>query len=129
VASARAAEPIALHELLARALSDPPRVLAARAAVARADADRGMAQASYFPVLTLQASEGITYDNRQQIPDGFVNQLVGLLNPVYERTGLPTIDSDSTSVRKTRLDSLSQQVGGSANVDWSLVNVARRRAI
>ena len=56
------AEFITLSELLQRALVDPPRVLSAQAALARADADRSLAQSSYFPSLMLQGSEGIAYD-------------------------------------------------------------------
>jgi outer membrane protein len=126
--AARAPEPISLQQLLARALSDPPRVLAARAALARADAERGMAQAGYFPSLTMQASEGISYDNRQQIPDAFVNQLVDLLNPIYDALDI-TVPANASDQAKTRLEALSQQVGGTAQLDWSLVNVARRKAI
>lgn len=104
------AEFITLSELLQRALVDPPRVLSAQAALARADADRSLAQSSYFPSLMLQGSEGIAYDNRDQVPISLFKDL-----------GIPQEGG--------RLHSTSQQLTGTANADWSLVNIAREMGV
>jgi outer membrane protein TolC len=102
----RAPETIGLHELLQRALVDPPRVLSALAALQRAEAERGAAQAAYFPVVGLQGSQGIVYDNRQVLPAGVLQE-----------------------VPSGRLNSTSHQTLGTASLDWSLLNGARNRNI
>jgi outer membrane protein len=104
--AARAPETIHLHELLQRALVDPPRVLSALASLERAESERKLAQAAYFPTVGLQGSYGIVYDNRQALPKGL---LEGLENG--------------------RLQSTSQQPLGTASLDWSLLNGARNRNI
>jgi outer membrane protein len=105
-----AGDTISLAALLQRALSEPPRVLLALATLSRAQAEQSAAESAYFPLLSLQVTEGLAYDNRQQIP-----------NRLLEELGLPQ--------QRGRLDAISLQTTGTANLDLSLVNIARRHAI
>jgi outer membrane protein len=116
-----APELIGLPELLQRALVDPPRVLAARATLARADAERSLAQGSYFPSVMLQVSEGIAYDNRQQVPTSLLNDLADL----FKQAGLDV----EAPKQSGRLHSTSQQLVGTGSLDWSLINIAREKGI
>jgi outer membrane protein TolC len=105
-----AGDTITLAALLGRALAEPPRVLAALASLQRAEAESRSAEAAYYPVLSLQVSEGFAFDNRQQVP-----------NTLLDALGLPQ--------QRGRLDALSLQTAGSATLDLALINVSRRHAI
>lgn len=94
-ASAASVPTISLREALRRAERDPPSVLAAVAALDRADASETLAEVAWLPVLSVQATAGIAYDNRLVIPN------------------FPRIDSKSLSTQ------------GSAQLDWTALNLAR----
>lgn len=57
-----------LDDVLSQARADPPAVLAAHAALQRAEADLGYARGQWFPVVTSQISYGYAYDNRLVLP-------------------------------------------------------------
>jgi outer membrane protein len=67
--TARALPEIDLREALRSAQSRAPKVAAAEATHALAEAERDPAQAAYFPVLTLRGSSGYAFDNRLVLPD------------------------------------------------------------
>jgi outer membrane protein len=86
---------ISLKEAVRRAQSDPPAVLAALAALDRADASETQAEMAWLPSLTAAGTAGVAYDNRIVYP------------------GAPRIDSKSLSAQ------------GNAQVEWVGLSLAR----
>lgn len=123
-------ETITLRQLLQKALTDPPAVLTAYANLQRIEADLSVAKGNYLPSLTLQVSQGIAYDNRQQVPNGlletFANQERRLLQ--LENPGV-VIPAFAPPKGQGRLEQTTGQTTGTASLDWSLINMARRKAL
>jgi len=86
---------ISWAELLRRAKSDPPRVLAARAELDRAGAERTYSQVQWLPTFSGEVSVGYQYDNRLVLPN------------------TPRIDSEAVESRAT------------LGLDWAAFDLAR----
>lgn len=98
-AQAPRAPTITLRAVLRRAKADPPTVLRAQAAHARARAELGYARDQWYPSLIGEGRYGYTYDNRLVLP------------------GVPRIDSESLEAR------------GSVGLEWNALDAARSARI
>ena len=110
---------VTLVEVLQRARENPPAVLVAVASLGRARAEHAVARAAYAPTLTLEASSGLAYDNRELTPNKIVapESVPPEQREAYEQTRTPRYEATS----------LNSQ--GRANLELALIDVARRHRV
>ncbi len=120
-----AGKPITLSQVIERARHNPPAVMAALATLERFQAQEHLARAAYLPKLSLGAQGGVQYNNfpylvsrAQGAPPAETGDLLTDLN-----NRLAYLASQTT--RNVRLENTTMSVGGTATVDWALLDMSR----
>ncbi|MFT3921668.1 MAG: TolC family protein [Myxococcales bacterium] len=141
--------PVTLAEVIARARTNPPAVLAALATLQRFQAQEHMAKAAYLPRVSVGAQAGYLYNN---YPYLITEQTSTLMAPSFieaptggsltlqdrvqnletfanylNQSGDPKNIQEST--RNIRVKNSSLNAVGNATVDWTLVDFSRGGAI
>lgn len=136
---------VTLSEVIERARSNPPSVLAALATLQRFEAQEHQARGAYLPRLTLGAQGGVLYNNfpylvsRAQVSDSVARPNV-IANPQTDADLLQNLSeelrylresSDNTKIvgDQVRFKNTTLNAVGSATVDWTLVDMSRRGGV
>lgn len=130
-----APRPVTLADVLKKARTHPPMVLAALARYRRFEALEHQARGAYLPTLTLGAQGGVAYTNMPLLvrgvdssklpaPTGPSDDLLTAINNV-EALLRAVSDPANQILEQTRFKNTSLNALGNATVDWSIVDVAR----
>jgi outer membrane protein TolC len=138
-AAAHAQEPpprgrtVTLREVIERARSHPPSILAALATLQRTQAQESYARGAYIPRFTIEGGTGINYQGQPYLPakQQDLREQLARLTPAEVASLNPQQQAqrDSLLALPSTYSSASQNTFGRANLDYALFDLQRRYAI
>jgi outer membrane protein TolC len=112
---------VTLHEVMQRAKSNPPSIVAALATLRRVQAEESYARGAYIPSLTIEGGTGVSYQDQPYLPKKTQEAYAKL--PPDQAMALGVSDLPD------RFSAASQQTYGRGNVDYALFDLRRRYAV
>ncbi|HEX5659424.1 MAG TPA: TolC family protein [Polyangiales bacterium] len=130
---ARAQEPkgrtVTLKQVIERARTSPPAILAALAALRRTQAQESYARGAYIPRVTIETGTGINYQDQPYLPIETQKERARVEAMFTPEQIQAAIENGTYSNLPDRFSAASQNSYGRLNVDYALFDLQRRYAI
>jgi outer membrane protein TolC len=132
---------VTLHEVIERARTNPPAILAALATLQRTQAQESYARGAYIPRVTIEGGTGINYSHQPymtvqtQRQRSEAEKLLKSIPPGTDISMLPQQDQQVIATARSLVafpstfHSTSQNSYGRANFDYALFDMNRRYAV